>query len=842
MSVNRHLLLVVLSALLPLLLVAAVLAYVLVDEKREATEHLLEESAQRLAQSLDGELERSLAALEGLSHSASLRSGDLKAFYAEAGALRDKLRIWDNVILLSPSAEHLLNLARPYGVRLPPVPQPQGTLAAAATRKPYFSNAIKGRVETDWLVYIAYPAIHDGEVKYVLGVTMSYRYWTKWLSERAPAGMTAGIIDGDHVILARTRDPERVAGQPVQDWYRRVLSSSVSGLARGAGVSDTDVVVAYHRSPLSGWYVNVLTTGAALDAPMRRTALLVSLAVLAALLIAVTLALRRGAVLTRGIRALQEALESLRGPAPRVPPARSEISEVRSAMQAAQHTAEVLATRQAQLLESESKFRTISHAMPAIVWVTDDDGIVFINERWPELTGQSPERALGQGWTAMVHPDDDERLSPLRERCRRTGETYEGEIRYRTRDGHYRWHAFRAVPAPGVDGRIEQWFGCAVDIHDAKEAQEALKEADRRKDEFLATLSHELRNPLAPIRNALYFLNRRADEDPAVRAAQEMMDRQVTHMVRLIDDLLDVSRITRGRLQLRREPVALEKVVEQALETSRPHLVQRLTVALPSEPVFLDADPVRLAQVLSNLLNNAAKYTPKSGHVRLSAALQDGEVVLRVKDDGIGIAREQLPDLFRIFSQASEAIERSQGGLGIGLALARSLVELHGGTIEAFSEGPGTGSEFVVRLPALATPDPAQARPPKKSAAYSGAVRRVLVVDDVEDSARSLAALLRMDGNEVETAADGLQAVGKAESFKPDLILMDLGLPNLGGVEACELIRRQPWGRGIVIAAMTGWGQDEDRRRTREAGFDAHLVKPVHYEAVRALLASPLMA
>ena len=853
-SLNRHVLLVVLSALAPLLAVAVVLAWLLVEREREGTERELQVGAQRLAQALDAELQRSFAALHALSRSDALRRNDLKSFYDEAGDVRAALGLWDNLMLLSPSAEHLFNLMRPYGTRLPPVPQPGGTLEAARTMKPYVSNALRGRVETDWLMYIAYPVVFGGEVKYVIGVTMNYRYWTRWLAERTLADRTAAIIDRDHVILARTRDAERLAGQPVQPWYREVLAASPSGLVRGRGVLESDVVAAFHRSELSGWHVNVFTSGAIMDAPMLRTAAYVSIGVLLALAIAVALALTRVAVLTSGIRALREALEALKG-ARRLPPLTSTVAEVQAAMDAAHATAEELATRaerlerdmaarreaEARLRESEEKFRTISHAAPAIVWVTDDRGIVFINQRWTELTGQTLEQAQGQGWTAAVHPDDSKRLRPYRERCRRTGEPYEGEIRYRSTSGEYRWHAFRALPS-GAGGALDQWFGVSVDIHEGREARQALKEADRRKDEFLATLAHELRNPLAPIRNALHLLQQRPAEDPTVRAAQDILGRQVTHMVRLIDDLLDVSRITQGKLELRRQPVELSRVIEQALETSRPHIAQQLTVALPSEPVRLDADPVRLAQVLSNLLNNAAKFTPKSGRIDVSAQVEGGAIVIRVRDSGMGIAPAQLPNLFRIFSQAESALERSNGGLGIGLSLARSLVELHDGTIEARSEGAGKGAEFIVRLPVLALPDPAALPPQAPRAAYAGAVRRVLVVDDVKDNVDSLAALLRGDGNVVETAADGLEAVEKAESFKPDLILLDLGLPNLNGFEACQLIRRKPWGRGIVIVALTGWGQDEDRQRTLGAGFDAHLVKPVHYDALRELLSSPLMA
>ncbi len=317
-SLNRHVLLVVLSALVPLLLMAVMLAFLLVKKEREGTERELRESAQLLSHAVDAELQRSFAALQALSRSESLRRGDLKSFYAEATDVRDALGLWDNLLLLSPSAEHLLNLMRPYGTKLPPVPQPGGTLTAARTMKPFVSGVIKGRVDTDWLMYIAYPAIQGGEVKYVIGATMNYRYWTKWLRERAPADRVAGIVDEDYTILARTRDAERVAGQPVQSWYRDVLAATPSGLVRGRGMTDSDVVVAFHQSPLSGWRVNVFTTGAVLDAPMQRTALLVSIAVLLALAIAVGLAMARVRVLTRGVRALQEALENLKG-ARRIP-------------------------------------------------------------------------------------------------------------------------------------------------------------------------------------------------------------------------------------------------------------------------------------------------------------------------------------------------------------------------------------------------------------------------------------------------------------------------------------------------------------------------------------------
>ncbi|MGH8666149.1 MAG: hybrid sensor histidine kinase/response regulator, partial [Burkholderiales bacterium] len=420
------------------------------------------------------------------------------------------------------------------------------------------------------------------------------------------------------------------------------------------------------------------------------------------------------------------------------------------------------------------------------------------------------------------------------------GGDFHEEFRIRRTDGAIRWIACIGRVDQGTDGAATRMQGVNIDITDAREAREALREADRRKDEFLATLAHELRNPLAPIRNAVQLLKLSAVDHPAVRTVQDIMDRQVDHMVRLIDDLLDVSRITRGKLALRRQSVELTRVVQQAVETSRPNIRQQFTVSLPSDPIHLHGDAVRLSQVLANLLNNAAKYTEPDGRIALTAALEGDEVCIRISDSGIGIDPEQLPNLFQMFSQARPALARSEGGLGIGLSLARSLVEMHGGTIAAHSAGLDKGSELSVRLPVVHAPS-ATAHAPEPSQPHAVAMRRVLVVDDVQDSVRSLAALLRLDGNEVEMAADGIEALEKTRNFRPDLIILDLGLPRMNGYDVCRTIRQQDWGKDIFIVALTGWGQDSDRARTLAAGFNAHLVKPVGYETLRSVLASPSM-
>jgi signal transduction histidine kinase len=381
-------------------------------------------------------------------------------------------------------------------------------------------------------------------------------------------------------------------------------------------------------------------------------------------------------------------------------------------------------------------------------------------------------------------------------------------------------------------------------LHSARRSieykQRQLEQADRRKDEFLATLAHELRNPLAPMRIAVELLQS-ADDQPELRSqARDMMERQLGVMVRLIDDLLDVGRITHGKLQLHMERVELALVARTALETARPHIEaqsQELTVMLPSQSVFLECDPMRLAQVLMNLLTNAAKYTEKGGHIWLTAELQGNEVVVSVRDTGVGIAAGHLPLLFKMFSQVTPALERSQGGLGIGLALVRAIVELHGGSVEASSAGPGLGSEFIVRLPIAAAPVEMFVETSNHNEeGQSSRQRRILVADDNRDATDGMAMMLRMKGHHTRTAYDGLEAVQLAASFRPDLLLLDIGMPKMNGYEVARHIRQQPWGKNMVLIALTGWGQEKDKRRALEAGFDHHQTKPVVPATLEKLL------
>jgi len=374
-----------------------------------------------------------------------------------------------------------------------------------------------------------------------------------------------------------------------------------------------------------------------------------------------------------------------------------------------------------------------------------------------------------------------------------------------------------------------------------KETTDQLRLMDRRKNEFLATLAHELRNPLAPLRNGLQLLKIAKDDRALVERTRHMMDLQLEQMVRLIDDLLDVGRISNDRIALNKQTTTLDKVIRQAVETSNPLILAQqhsLTIELPAHELTLDADGVRLTQVFANLLNNAAKYTPAHGHITVKADEHEGSAVIRVIDDGIGIPGEMLPQVFEMFMRVDTSLERAQGGLGIGLSLVKRLVEMHDGSVEAVSRGQGLGSEFVVRLPlAKERAKTAEVEPGVTDPVPAPKRHRILVVDDNEDAAATLALLLGLMGHETRTANDGLAALAVTDEFHPDVALLDIGMPKLNGYDTARRLRQDSWGRDMLLVALSGWGQDADRLKSSKAGFDMHLVKPVDIAEIQRLLA-----
>ncbi|WP_166819864.1 PAS domain S-box protein [Thalassoroseus pseudoceratinae] len=501
-----------------------------------------------------------------------------------------------------------------------------------------------------------------------------------------------------------------------------------------------------------------------------------------------------------------------------------------------------------KLQEVETRFEHLADAIPQLAWMAKPDGhLDWYNSRWYEYTGTTFEEMEGWGWQKVLAPENLPEVLELWQNSLDTGEPFDEVFPIRGSDGQFRPFLTRIVPFRDDNGKIVRWFGTNTDISEQKQIQKELRiiaaklsEADRRKNEFLATLAHELRNPLAPIRTGLEAL-KLAEDDPKMRQeVRETMERQAEQMVHLIDDLLDVSRITQGKLKLRLRRVELADVMRSAVEATRPFIDEvghDLSVNIPEQPVLLQADPTRLAQVLSNLLNNAAKYTIEKGQISLSAEPHEKDVVVAVKDTGLGIPAEMRERIFEMFGQIEHTTEGGYAGLGIGLTLVKTLVELHGGSIEVHSEGANQGSEFTVRLPRLLDTTAPKTDTKETSEKVEGKTcHRILVVDDNTAAATMLKMVVKMLGHDVRMAHDGQEAVEVAGKFLPDVVLMDLGMPKMNGYEAARYIREQPWGKKMMLVALTGWGQEEDKRQTKNAGFDHHLVKPAEPADLQQIL------
>jgi PAS domain S-box-containing protein len=494
------------------------------------------------------------------------------------------------------------------------------------------------------------------------------------------------------------------------------------------------------------------------------------------------------------------------------------------------------------LRESEIKFRAIANAIPHLVWSCLPDGTHdFFNDRWYEYTGLAADPAQSERWPEIVHADDLERAHRLWQHALASGEPY--EIEYRLRydpTGEYRWCLTRAVPVDGADGQLLRWLGTVTDVHEQRLAADELRRASATKDEFLAMLAHELRNPLAPIKAAADLLKLAGGDNRRLSQAAGIIDRQVRHMTELVDDLLDVSRVTRGLVELDKRPLDMNSVVAGAVEQVRPLIEARrhqLEVRTGAGQAPVVGDHTRLVQVLVNLLTNAAKYTPQGGSIVLDLRVVDGAVQLAVTDNGSGIEPSLLPCVFDIFTQGVRTPDRTQGGLGIGLALVKSLVALHGGQVKARSEGPGRGSVFEVTLPLLAEAAPATGTAaPAGAGARPAAGRRILVVDDNADAATSLGELLAALGHEVRVRFDGKSALDEVGAFGPEVLVLDIGLPDIDGYELARRLRGAPETATARYLALTGYGQAHDRTLARAAGFDHHFVKPVDIAALQAVL------
>ncbi|MEP6766360.1 MAG: PAS domain-containing protein [Gemmatimonadaceae bacterium] len=512
-------------------------------------------------------------------------------------------------------------------------------------------------------------------------------------------------------------------------------------------------------------------------------------------------------------------------------------------------TAERTASQQLQRLSDESDkqrrlFQTMLSSTADFNYVFDLEGrFTYVNSALLELWQKTLPEAVGKNFFELDYPADlATRLQEQIQQVIRTQEPMRDETPYTSAFGT---RAYEYIFNPVIDkkGEVEAVVGSTRDITDRKRSEMALREDAKRKDEFIATLAHELRNPLAPLRNALEVSRMAKGNDHMTGYAFDIMERQLSHMVRLIDDLLDLSRLTTGRVELKVQSIDLAEVLHSAIETARPHIDaagHQLVIDAPDETFCVNADSTRLAQVFSNLLTNAAKFTPRGGKILLTVQHDTDDVLVTVKDNGIGLEQETLDRVFEMFAQVDTGLERTHGGLGIGLSLAKGIVKLHGGSVVARSAGKGFGSEFVVRLPL--TGHKVGHAPSLAPVPRGKTKRRILVADDNIDAGGTLVVMLNLLGHQAVTVADGLEALKVAETFKPDVCLLDIGMPGMNGYEVARRMRETSWGKHAFLIALTGWGQDEDKRRSAEAGINIHLVKPVDPKALEALLASPLVS
>ncbi len=718
-SLSRHLVLVVVGALLPVVVFAAALVLRLSSQERASAERRFAQSARLLALTLEREMSGTIRTLSALARSERLEKEDLQGFHAQARRVAETQPSWLTVLLLTPDGHALVNTRQPWGAALASVNEPESLRRAIEGRVPVVGDLARGR-GGQWAFPVRVPVVRDGVVRYVLTAAVSADALAEMVATTSPLEeeWTRTLVDRQGVVAARTRGPERFVGRPGTPPFLRAIGRADEGVYRDTTLDDTEAVVAFSRGPTSGWTAGVAVPRELVDGPARRTLVTVATVGFALLALGAAGALLASRRVARAIVSAADAADALaHGGCPVAPP--SGVAEVARLGEALRSSAALLARRAEE------------------------------------------------------------------------------------RDAH---------------------------LARAEAARAEAEAASRAKDEFVAMLGHELRNPLSPIVTALEIL---ALKGQAETREHEIIKRQVSHLVRLVDDLLDVSRVTRGKVALQREPLEVAEVVGQAVEMASPLLEQhghRLELDVPAHGLGVTGDRVRLAQVVSNLLNNAARYTPPGGHVAVRAAREGDEVVLSVRDDGRGMPPELLPRVFDLFVQGARTPDRQEGGLGIGLAVVRTLVTMHGGRVEARSEGPGRGSTFLVRLPyAPVTPPPEKAPAAGRAAARP---LRVLVVDDNVDAAELLASLLRARGHEVLSAHDGPGALAALDAWRPHAAVLDIGLPVMDGYELAGRIRERLGDDAPALFAVTGYGQASDAARSRDAGFRTHFVKPVDGDAL----------
>jgi PAS domain S-box-containing protein len=832
----------------PLVLLAGVLSLNTVMSERSTVQRAMTDVARALSSAIDGEIGRTQLALEMLALTRAFDDKDWATLRRTAQTLKATHGAISNIVVFTVEGQPILNLQLAENRTLP-TPASPDLLRAAEEGRTLTSNVFTSTTSGKKSVSVSAPVIRNGKPKYIIAATMEHDLWTDWLKRRVPQGSIAAVDDRGGVIFARSERPDAFVGATATEPLRHAYAADPEGVIRVLNSEGATLYAAFHTSQVTGWHTLVLRPAADLDDPLYRYAawlIFGTAIVLAFTYLATSLLVRR---LEGGTARLRDAISAV-GEG-RQPPHRSlPVAELDDAHAAAEHAATLLQRAHADLERQEHELRTMFDVMPVGLLVAHDPRAndISISGSFAALTGLPTGENIslsGPNSQRMPHRyeqngrvlDPDE--LPMQRAARKGEEVRDLEMDMVFKDGRVLNLLGYAAPLFDDQGKLRGAIGANVDITPLKEAQRALEAADRQKNDFLATLAHELRNPLAPIRYAIALLQRDASANN-IEKTLRIVDRQAGHMARLLDDLLDLSRITRNVVELKREAVELHSILHAAIENARPTAEahrHHLEIDVDREPLWVHGDPARLLQIVDNLLSNACKYTEDGGRI-IVRARRDGErCTIDVTDTGVGIAPEKAVAVFTMFGQVNPTLQAAKGGLGIGLAVVRRLVELHGGSITVRSDGLGKGATFTVTLPRLEHVDPltnAGAWPGADS--HELARLTVLVVDDNVDAADTLAMVLGIAGMRTVTAHSAARAIAQAEAVRPDVVLLDLGLPDGSGIDVARRIRAAAWGRNVLLVAITGWGRTEDRARTAEAGFDTHIVKPVDANQVIALL------
>jgi PAS domain S-box-containing protein len=859
LKLRTQLILLVLAAVIPLLSFTGLVIYQDIGEQREILGRGMRNTVRALSLALDGEVKAVRSILETLAVSPSLAADEYGSFHAQSTRAIAGLE-GAYIILFDKTGQQLVNTRFTFGDALPnPLLQAKPPAAdrrfpllpvggdaivreILTTRRPVVSDLFVALSTGRPTIGIGIPIMRGEAPHYVLQVAIEPEPLLRLLrAHRLPEDSVASLLDRNGAIIARTFDAEGRLGDRLAPKLAAQAATAAEGAAAGRTKEGLQVLHAYTRSQMTGWTVSLAVSEVVIAGPVRRAVILLVGGAALAVLLGMAAAIFFGRRIARPISMLAGSAPALvRGERPKLDvPAVHEMQELHGALVSAGAVArESALEREGRLLaeEAERRFRMIADSAPAMLWVTDPDGrVTFLSRGWYAFTAQTESQALGKdgsGWLDAVHPDDREHAGRIFMEANRGREEFAFDYRLRRAEGDYRWAIDAGRPRFDAAGAFLGYVGIVIDITERKQAEEALHRADRAKDEFLAMLSHELRNPLAALTSAAHVLNVVAPASDQASKARGVVERQTRHMSRLVGDLLDISRVTLGKFTLQRERFDAAQALSNVINgwcASGP--LDDHAVSLAAEPAWVEGDRARFEQIASNLLDNARKFTPAGKNIAVSLRREGGEAVLQIADEGIGLSAEDCSRVFELFVQSD--FPEPGGGLGIGLALVKRLAELHGGSVSAASEGPGRGATFTVRLPAVDQP----AVRAETLRPVVPRVRSILIVEDNEDARQMLRAALIHSGHEVRAACDGKTGLALAAEAHPEVALIDIALPDMDGYEVARRLRALNGNRRIDLIAVTGFGQEEDQRRAYAAGFDMHLVKPVTPERLNQVIA-----